>query len=162
SPSMSAALSLAVATPPPPDFSVSASPMTLTIAAGQTGAITFTVTPLNGFTQAVSFSCGSLPAAASCVFSPSSVTPDGTHAVASTLTIRTSASSTSGLRAAKRGGPLVQLAGLGAFSFFSFGVLALRGRRRRAAWWTLWLGLALALVACGGGGGGGGTGAAPV
>ena len=73
-----------------PDFSLAASPATLTITAGSSGASTISVTPSNGFNQAVSFTCSGLPTGASCSFSPSTVTPSG--AVASTtLTITTAA-----------------------------------------------------------------------
>src|SRR5262249_26169086 len=146
--SMSTVLSQTVGAPPPPDFSVGASPNSLTITAGQSGSIVFTVTPLNGFVQTVSFGCGNLPARATCTFDPLSVTPGGTHAVTSTLTIRT----------VSNAGPAAQLAGFGALSFLSLGVLVLRGPRRRAAPWALCLAFAILLAACGGGGGGGSGG----
>ena len=46
---------------PQPGFTVSASPTSLTVAAGQSGTATFTVTPENGFDSAVSFACSGLP-----------------------------------------------------------------------------------------------------
>jgi hypothetical protein len=49
-----------------------------------------TVTPLGGYTGTVNFSCGSLPSEATCTFSPSSITPNGSAAT-STLTISTTA-----------------------------------------------------------------------
>lgn len=85
----SAAYTISAATP---DFEVSVNPTSLTIAAGQSGQATFTVTPENGFDSAVTFSCSGLPAEASCSFSPTSVTPNGA-AVTSTLTVTTTAAS---------------------------------------------------------------------
>jgi hypothetical protein len=75
-----------------PDFSVAASPASLSVTAGQSGTIAISVTPLNGFNSAVSFSCSGLPLGASCNFSPATVTPSG--AAASTmLTVTTTATS---------------------------------------------------------------------
>jgi chitobiase/beta-hexosaminidase-like protein len=78
---------------PTPDFKVVVSPTTLTIAAGQSGTATFTVTPVNGFNSQVSFACTGLPAEAACTFNPSSVTPNGIAAASSTLTVTTTAKS---------------------------------------------------------------------
>jgi hypothetical protein len=58
----------------PPDYSVTASPSSLTITHGQTGSVVFTVTPLNTYAGTVAFACGTLPASMSCTFSPTSVT----------------------------------------------------------------------------------------
>jgi hypothetical protein len=44
-----------------PDFQLSMSPATLTIVAGQSGTATFSVTSVNGFNSAVSFTCSGLP-----------------------------------------------------------------------------------------------------
>lgn len=77
---------------PTPSYTVSAKPASLTIKQGSSGSVAFTVTPQNGFDQAVSFHCDSatLPAGVSCGFSPASVTPDGSTAVTTTLTVQTS------------------------------------------------------------------------
>jgi sugar lactone lactonase YvrE len=79
-------------------YTVSAKPASLTIQQGSSGSVTFTVTPENGFHQAVSFSCDSttLPKGVTCSFSPASVTPDGTSA-ATTLTVTTTGASVAGL-----------------------------------------------------------------
>jgi hypothetical protein len=71
---------------PPPSFTLSASPTSVTVNSGQPASITLTITPQNGFTQAIGFSCSGQPTGDSCGFSPSSVTPAGA-AVNSTLTI---------------------------------------------------------------------------
>lgn len=82
-------------TSPPPDFSVSDNPATLTIARGQSGTTTLTVTPVNGFSSQVSLSCSGLPSEAQCSFTPQSVTPDGTNATSSQVTITTTAATAS-------------------------------------------------------------------
>jgi len=72
------------------DYTVQDAPATLTIHEGQAGTATLTVFPLGGFSQAVRFSCGSLPAKVSCAFSQSQVTPDGVHPSNVSLTVNTS------------------------------------------------------------------------
>jgi hypothetical protein len=75
----------------PPDFSVAATPTSMTVAAGSSGTTTVSVTPANGFNAAVSFSCSELPSGASCSFTPATVTPSGAAASTTTLTVTTSA-----------------------------------------------------------------------
>jgi hypothetical protein len=60
-----------------PDFSLAASPSTLTTSAGVTVTSTLSATPLNGSTQTLSFSCSGLPAGASCSFAPASLSLNG-------------------------------------------------------------------------------------
>jgi hypothetical protein len=94
--STSSAVTVTVSAP----FTMSANPSTLTVSAGQTTASTITLTPVNGFNGAVSFtnsttsnpgSCTSgLPAGALCTFSKPSVAPPGTVV----LTITTPANMT--------------------------------------------------------------------
>jgi N-acetylneuraminic acid mutarotase len=73
----------------PPDFSLAPiSPSTLTVEHGQSGNATVSVSPLNGFSSSVSFTCSGLPAGAACSFSPPTVTPSG-NAASTTLTIST-------------------------------------------------------------------------
>jgi hypothetical protein len=64
-----------------PDYSISASPTALTIRRGQTGAATLTLTPVGGYTGAVTFACSGLPQFATCTFSPASVQVDGSNTV---------------------------------------------------------------------------------
>jgi Alginate lyase len=73
------------------NFAVAASPGTMTVAAGQSAQTTITVTPQEGFADAVSFACSGLPAGASCSFSPKTVSPSGTPAN-TTLTVSDSGS----------------------------------------------------------------------
>ncbi|HXM64853.1 MAG TPA: protease pro-enzyme activation domain-containing protein [Terriglobales bacterium] len=68
------------------DFKIAANPTTVTVTApGQSGTTTLTITPLGGFSQALSYSCTGLPPEASCTFP--------TAATGGTLTITTTAPS---------------------------------------------------------------------
>jgi subtilase family serine protease len=96
--STSSAVAVAVAAP----FSISASPATFTVSAGQPAVSTITVTPLNGFTGTVNFNASSTPpggctsgltTGAACTFNQAgTVTLNGTSPQTITLTITTSAS----------------------------------------------------------------------
>ncbi len=94
-PSTSNAVSIAVAAPvvADPDFTVTVSPATATVTAGQAVSATFTVTPVAGYSGTVSFSCGTLPSLAACTFAPTSVTPTNGAAATTKLTITTTAPS---------------------------------------------------------------------
>jgi subtilase family serine protease len=75
-------------------FTLSATALSpATVAAGTSTTTTITLTPNNGFTGTVSFTCSGLPAGASCSFDPPSV-PNGSGTT--TLTIKTAANSTPG------------------------------------------------------------------
>ena len=67
-----------------------APPGTLTITQGGSGSLVITVTPTGGYTGSVAFSCGALPASASCSFAPPSLTfAANGGSQATTLTIST-------------------------------------------------------------------------
>jgi N-acetylneuraminic acid mutarotase len=72
---------------PPPSFAVAVAPSTFTMTAGNMGSGTVTVTPQNGFNAAVSFICTGLPSGATCSFSPATVTPSGSAAGTTALTV---------------------------------------------------------------------------
>ena len=74
------------------DFSMAATPASSVVAAGQSATYTLSVNPTGGFNQTVQLTCAGAPQAASCTISPNSVTPDGTHSSAATLTITTGGS----------------------------------------------------------------------
>ena len=72
------------------DFSVSASPSSVSVKAGSTAVYTAAVTGLGGnFATSVSLTCSGLPTGASCAFSPASVVP-GAGSASSTLNLTTS------------------------------------------------------------------------
>ena len=72
--SSSAAVTIGITAP---DYSVTASAAYASINAGQSASFPFLVTPVGGFSQAVTFSVTGLPASASATFMPASVAPAG-------------------------------------------------------------------------------------
>jgi uncharacterized protein (TIGR03118 family) len=72
------------------DFSVSASPVSATVKAGQSTQFILTATPAGGFANAVTFSCSPITGI-TCSFNPATVTP-GNGAATTTFTVTTSAS----------------------------------------------------------------------
>ena len=76
----------------PPDFTLTASPVTQTVAQGAGTTYTPTVAAVNGFTGAVAFTVSGLPTGATGTFSPTSVTGSGI----STLTVTTAATTPAG------------------------------------------------------------------
>jgi hypothetical protein len=75
---------------PTPDFSLSATPASQTITAGQSAQFTITLGGLNGFNSAVSLTCSGQPAGSNCSFAQSSVTPASGAMATTTMTIMTS------------------------------------------------------------------------
>src|SRR5712692_1645024 len=63
--------SLSLTVTPPPTFALSASPSSLTVTQGASGASTITVTPQNGFNGSVSLSASGLPSGVTASFNPS-------------------------------------------------------------------------------------------
>ncbi|HKF20424.1 MAG TPA: S8 family serine peptidase [Candidatus Angelobacter sp.] len=138
------------------DFSPASSPSSGTVRAGGSAVFSFTVTPLGGFSQTVSFSCSGLPPEAQCSFAPPSVTPNGAPAT-STLTITTTAPSASLVMppGPRNQGPLY--ASLFALSGLVW-IAAMGGAKRRSRNVRLIVSLMMlaaiaGLVSCGGGGG---------
>lgn len=75
-----------------PNFSVSASPSSQTVTAGNGTSYTATITPVNGFSGTVNLSVSGLPSGANGSFNPTSVSGSGS----STLTVTTATSTTPG------------------------------------------------------------------
>jgi len=69
------------------DFSISASPASLTVSRSHSGAYTLTLSPLSGFTGAVSLSCSGVPNHTTCGISQSPVTLNGSSSAQATVTI---------------------------------------------------------------------------
>ncbi|HET9313993.1 MAG TPA: hypothetical protein VFQ51_00325, partial [Vicinamibacteria bacterium] len=61
-------------TAPTPDFSLAASPSSLSVAQGASGTSTIAITRLNGFTASAAFSASGLPSGVTAGFSPASTT----------------------------------------------------------------------------------------
>jgi len=74
------------------DFSLTASPASQSVTAGNSGTFTATVTALNGFIGTVTLAASGVPAGATASFSPASITSAGS----STLTISTTAATAAG------------------------------------------------------------------
>ncbi|HEY4949915.1 MAG TPA: S53 family peptidase [Candidatus Acidoferrales bacterium] len=139
------------------DFVISSSPAAVTVStAGGTGSAVLTVVAVNGFTDTVAFSpssCSGLPTGATCSFTTSPVSANGT----TTLTITTAA--------AAAAPPAVRPLGssrwtTGTFASlacaFAIAIILLISASRNRRWSTaaacaVFL-MALGIVACGGGG----------
>jgi hypothetical protein len=76
-----------------PDFTLTASPTSISLSPGAFANISATVTPENGFNDMVTLSCSGVPAGATCTFSPTTLTPLTNAPVSSTLQILTQAPS---------------------------------------------------------------------
>jgi len=85
--STSAALTVTVAVAPAADYSLTIGSSELTVAQGSSGNLSVTVTPKNGFKQAVGFTCSGLPSGGSCSFDPQTLTP-AAGAVSATVTVQ--------------------------------------------------------------------------
>jgi len=128
---------------PSASFGLSSSASALIVQAGQPASVNLQLTPRNGFSGSVAFSCAGLPSAAQCSFSPASLQASGTAVVSTTLMVKSTqaASLVSMTPVGLAGGFLLLSMALGAF----------RQRRRLGAVLTA-LALAVTLSACGGGG----------
>jgi xyloglucan-specific exo-beta-1,4-glucanase len=84
-------ISLTVTQPPTPDFSLAASPTSLTVNRGASGTSTITITRTGGFTGSVAFSASGLPSGVTPTFNPTSTTGNG-----ATLTLAASSTATLG------------------------------------------------------------------
>lgn len=81
--STSAAITQVIITP---DYSITASPGTLTVARGGSATATFTVTTVGGYNQPIVFSCANLPSQATCTFAPFAITPPANTTTQLTIT----------------------------------------------------------------------------
>jgi hypothetical protein len=79
-----------------PDFTIGASPSSLTITQGGNGTSTITIASLNGFNSATTLSASGLPTGVTAAFSTNPVTPPANGNVASTLTLTASGTATTG------------------------------------------------------------------
>jgi xyloglucan-specific exo-beta-1,4-glucanase len=84
-------INLTVTQPPTPDFSLAASPTSLTVNRGASGASTITITRTGGFTGSVAFSASGLPSGVTAGFNPTSTTENS-----ATLTLAASSTATLG------------------------------------------------------------------
>ena len=138
-----------------PSYTVSAKPASLTVKQGSSGSVTFTVTPQNGFNQAVSFLCdnATLPKGVTCSFSPASVTPNGTAAVTSTLTVQTTGATVVSLDRRTTHGSGWLRGGV-ALALLLFGIPGARRRSWPGVLMLIVLSIGGGMIGCGGGGSG--------
>jgi len=129
------------------DFTLSASPAVNSVSSGGSTIYTVTVSPINGFNQPVDLSCldnKNFPQGTSCLFHPSSVTPNG-GAFSSQMTVSTTEQSTSTSEVLPHArprlppGPTLMLVLWGTFNLVALGALLVgrkmwrgeTGRRKR-------------------------------
>ena len=79
-----------------PDFTIGASPSSLTIVQGTNGTSTITISSLNGFNAATNLSASGLPSGVTAGFVPNPVTPPANGNVTSALTLTASGTATTG------------------------------------------------------------------
>src|SRR5271166_2802314 len=80
--------------PPPPNFSISASPSSLSVAQGNQGASTITTTISGGFNSAITLSTSGLPSGTTVSFNPNPIPAPGNGG--STMTVTVGASTATG------------------------------------------------------------------
>jgi hypothetical protein len=154
------------------DFAIATTSQTsVTVAPGQAANYAVSVSPVNGFNQAVQLTCSGAPAQTTCTVTPTSVTLDGSKGAAADIAVVTTAGTTASTQS--YGGPPVSnpfgsySAALGGMALIVLAsLIGWRGERnprwvRRPAFLCL-LALGFAISGCGGGGGsGGGTTGTP-
>ena len=136
---------------PGPDFTVAASPVTVT-SPGQSAMTTVLVTGTNGFSGVTTFTCTGLPSKSACAFLPATVTGSGS----SMLTVTTTAASGAAPGYRNTFNNWTVTSGTIRALIFSAAlfILSIQIRRRRwnAAGTLLAIALLLGTAACGGGG----------
>ena len=78
------------------NFTIAASPTSVTITQGASGTSTITITSQNSFNSATTLSASGLPSGVTAAFSTNPVTPPANGSVTSTLTLTASATATTG------------------------------------------------------------------
>ena len=157
------------AAPPPPGLKIAALPLTVTPGSTTGNTVAVTVTPSNGFTGSVALTATlasspsgaqDLPTLSFGSTSPVSIT--GTTAGTATLTITTTAPSTTAFAHPALPGIRWYQGGAALACLLLFGIPARRRRLRTLLGMFAFLTfLTTGLISCGGGGGGGGGGTGP-
>jgi kumamolisin len=89
-------LALTVNASQTPNFTIGASPASLTVVQGANGTSTITITSQNSFSSATTLTATGLPSGVTAAFSPNPVTPPANGSVNSTLTLTASATAATG------------------------------------------------------------------
>src|SRR5579864_519272 len=79
-----------------PDFTIGASPNSLTVTQGSNGTSTITITSVGGFNAATTLTASGLPTGVTAAFSTNPVTPPANGSATSTLTLTASSTATTG------------------------------------------------------------------
>ncbi|MBT9333115.1 MBG domain-containing protein, partial [Paracidobacterium acidisoli] len=96
---------------PAAGFTLTATPQQFNITAGQSFQTTIALTPLNYYQSQVTLSCGTLPANVQCIFTPATVSPDGTATQqTTTLTVITNSATTAVAGLSQEGGMRMEAA----------------------------------------------------
>ena len=120
-----------------PNFAVSVATPTVTVKAGDSATYALTLVGSNGYNGTITFTCAGLPDKTACVFSPASVVAVGNLPISTTLTITTTAATTTGFM--QPVGPnsnpstptfLASMGGLGLLGLVFAGSGKKRGRRK--------------------------------
>lgn len=134
------------------DYTLAADSTSLSVTAGGTATTTLRVTPENGFSQYVSFSCSGLPAVSSCLFTPATVSTANATSASATLAITTTATSgaaSAQLSPKQPSGLFYALAVPGVLALIGLGGLRKRWHfATRLLGIALLLGVSLGLTAC--------------
>jgi subtilase family serine protease len=89
-------LALTVSATASPNFTIAASPASVTVTQGANGTSTITITSTGGFNSATTLSATGLPTGVTAAFSTNPVTPPANGSVTSTLTLTASSTATVG------------------------------------------------------------------
>lgn len=141
------------------DFGVAPDVTEATVTAGDTGTYNLTITPLKHYNGTITFACASgVPDKTTCTFTPATITLDGLHTGTVTLTLETTAPTTTARAAVnlpRNSHPgsssmlLATLTGMGLLAMCMAGSLGKKLDR-----WAVMIALALAMsmffIACGG------------
>jgi hypothetical protein len=136
-----------------PNYTLSATPTSTAIRAGQSATVTVTAAPVGNFAGTINFSCGPLPAGLSCQFSPSSLMLNNGQAVSTTLAIADSPTlvghSTPAEHVPSGGFPLWASFASGLFGLITVEGVSQRKRRQKVSI-AVWMVLVLAMIALAG------------
>jgi len=145
-----------------PDFAISLNPNNLTVTNGQTTSpAVVQIGYENGFSGTVTFSCSGLPAQASCVFSPNSLTTSGSTSL--TIATTQAQSVSSGPLASNRSKRFRWIAGASSISiaFLFFVMVPYQRRKKLVLWSCMTCAIFVGVSSCGEGGSGGSTSTSP-
>src|SRR5262249_38419855 len=129
------------------DFTVQASPSSVSVVQGQNGLFTVTLAPVGGFNQAITVTCTVDTVTATCSPALPSVTLDGTHAAGDAITVTTMKGGITPNVPNVPGNPLNLLRLVLLCTLALLGVFAVKAMRQRR--WANVTGFAAVAILCG-------------